>query len=138
MGVLFVFYDRYINLCKERGISPSKAAEEIGINKASVTNWKKRGYTPRADLLQRIADYFGVTTDYLLGKVSVPFLSADKKGLLQVDLDALAGTKKRPTPEDGDGLDELDQQLIELMKLLSADQKEFLLAQLITLTGQGK
>ena len=46
--------------------------------------------------------------------------------------------KKKPTPEDGDGLDDQDRQLMELIKLLSADQKEFLLAQLLTLTGQGK
>lgn len=46
--------------------------------------------------------------------------------------------QKKPTPEDGDGLDEQDRQLLELMKLLSADQKKFLLAQLLTLTGQGK
>ncbi len=135
--VIFVFYDKYANLCKEKGISPSKAAEEIGINKASVTNWKKRGYTPRAEILHRIADYFGVTVDYLLGKVDLPFLSKDDKGLLDIDEYALTETKK-PVPTDGDGLDEQDRQLVELMKLLTADQKEFLRAQLLTLTGQGK
>ena len=34
--------------------------------------WKKRGYTPRAEVLHKIADYFGVTVDYLLGKVDLP------------------------------------------------------------------
>lgn len=62
-----MFYDRYMDLCQKRGMSPSKAAAEIGLNKASVTNWKKNGYTPRADVLQRIADYFGVSADYLIG-----------------------------------------------------------------------
>ena len=62
-----MFYDRYAALCQERGITLSKAAEEIGINKASVTNWKKNGYTPRAEALQKIADYFGVSATYLLG-----------------------------------------------------------------------
>lgn len=62
-----MFYDRYVAICQSKGISPSKAAEEIGLNKASVTNWKKSGYTPRADTLQRIADYFGVSVAFLLG-----------------------------------------------------------------------
>lgn len=62
-----MFYDRYVAICQSKGISPSKAAEEIGLNKASVTNWKKSGYTPRADTLQRIADYFGVSVALLLG-----------------------------------------------------------------------
>ena len=62
-----MFYDRYAALCQEKNLTPSKAAEEIGLNKASVTNWKKNGYTPRADVLQRIADYFGVSVSFLLG-----------------------------------------------------------------------
>lgn len=61
-----MFYDKYIALCEEKGISPSKAAVEIGLNKASVTNWKKNGYTPRADVLQRIAEYFGVSVGCLV------------------------------------------------------------------------
>lgn len=62
-----MFYDRYAILCQEKNLTPSKAAEEIGLNKASVTNWKKNGYTPRADVLQRLADYFGVSVSFLLG-----------------------------------------------------------------------
>lgn len=61
-----MFYDRYVGLCSEKGISPSRAAEEIGLNKASVTNWKKNGYTPRAEVLQRIAEYFGVSVGFLV------------------------------------------------------------------------
>lgn len=61
-----MFYDRYISLCQEMGIAPSKAAEEIGINKASVTNWKKNGYTPRANVLQRVAEYFDVSMSFLV------------------------------------------------------------------------
>ncbi len=63
-----MFYDKFVELCKEKGISPSKSAAEIGFDKSSVTNWKKRGYTPKQEILTKIADYFGVTIDYLLGK----------------------------------------------------------------------
>lgn len=117
-----MFYDKYANLCKEKGISPSKAAEEIGINKASVTNWKKRGYTPRAEILHRIADYFGVTVDYLLGKVDLPFLSKDDKGLLDIDEYALTETKK-PAPTDGDG-PTLDANLVERLIQLTPEERE--------------
>lgn len=60
------FYDLFSDLCKRKGVKPSRAATELGINRSNVTNWKNGGYTPRGDTLQRIADYFGVTTDYLL------------------------------------------------------------------------
>lgn len=63
-----MFYDVYADLCKRIGKKPSAVAEELKINKSNVSNWKNNGYTPRGEALQRIADYFGVTTDYLLGK----------------------------------------------------------------------
>lgn len=61
-----MFYDNYVKLCKEIGKSPSAVAEELGINKSNVSNWKNNGYTPRGTALNKIADYFGVSTDYLL------------------------------------------------------------------------
>lgn len=65
-----MFYDRYAVLCKEKGISPSKAATEMGINKATVSVWKTKGTSPQIVQLEKIADYFDVSTDYLLGKTS--------------------------------------------------------------------
>ena len=62
----FMFYDQYCLLCKQAGISPSKAAQEMGIAKSTVSVWKNRGTTPQAEQLQKIAEYFNVTTDYLL------------------------------------------------------------------------
>lgn len=72
-----MFYDRYAVLCKEKGISPSKAATEMGINKATVSIWKTKGTSPQIVQLEKIADYFDVSTDYLLGKTSQKNHSAD-------------------------------------------------------------
>lgn len=65
-GGVFMFYDNFKTLCDKKGISVSKAAEEIGFNKATVTWWKRQGLTPRTENLYKIADYFGVTPEYLL------------------------------------------------------------------------
>lgn len=62
-----MFYDKYVSLCAQKGVTPSAAAKEIGINKAAVSNWKHRRNGPSDITVQKIADYFGVTTDYLLG-----------------------------------------------------------------------
>lgn len=62
-----MFYDVYCDLCARRKISPTRAAIEIGLSKGTPTTWKKMGTTPQAAQLQKIADYFGVTVDYLLG-----------------------------------------------------------------------
>ena len=62
-----MFYDVFSNLCKEIGKSPSRAAIEMGINKGTVSVWKKKGTTPQSEILQKVADYFGVSVDFLLG-----------------------------------------------------------------------
>ena len=61
-----MFYDIYCALCEKNGLAPSGAASKIGFNRASVTVWKNTGKAPKQDLLLKIADFFGVTTDYLL------------------------------------------------------------------------
>lgn len=62
-----MFYDTFKDLCDARGISCKKAAIEIGLSNSLPTAWKKRGLTPKADTLSKIADYFGIPVDYLLG-----------------------------------------------------------------------
>ena len=62
-----MFYDVYCALCAREGLTPSGAAAKIGFNRASVTVWKTKGSAPRQGLLVKIADFFHVTTDYLLG-----------------------------------------------------------------------
>lgn len=63
-----MFFDRFKQLCDQRGISCNRAAKEMGLSNATPTAWKKRGLTPKADTLAIIANYFDVTTDYLLGE----------------------------------------------------------------------
>ena len=58
-----MFYDIFLNLCQKRGIKPSRAAEECGINKSNVSNWKSNGYVPRGEALGKLATYFGVSVD---------------------------------------------------------------------------
>lgn len=60
------FYDKFEILCKENGVTPTRIAREIGIAQQSVSLWKRRGSIPSGENLQKLADYFGVTVDYLL------------------------------------------------------------------------
>lgn len=65
-----MFYDNYVNLCNSIKKAPSAAAIEMGFEKSSVTRWKN-GSTPTDASLQKIAEYFGVTTDYLKAEATV-------------------------------------------------------------------
>lgn len=62
-----MFFDTFFDLCKKKGVSCKRAAEEIGLSNSITTKWKKTGATPSGDTLRKIADYFGVSVGYLLG-----------------------------------------------------------------------
>ena len=62
-----MFYDIVNELCKERKTTITKMSEEIGLSNAAATSWKK-GAVPKSSTLEKISVYFGVSTDYLLGK----------------------------------------------------------------------
>ena len=62
-----MFYDVFVDLCAKKGKAPSAVALELGCSKSMVSGWKVRGTSPTDTNLRRIADYFGVTVDYLLG-----------------------------------------------------------------------
>lgn len=89
---------------KELGIKGSKMCDDLGISRSTLTELRKgRAATLKADRAAAIANYLGVTVDYLLGNVGEPFLFKDEKGILHIDDDALVGIKKAPTPEGGRG-----------------------------------
>lgn len=62
-----MFFDVFCALCEKRGISVTKATVNMGLSRTIGTKWKKTGAIPNGDTLNTIANYFGVTTDYLLG-----------------------------------------------------------------------
>ena len=62
-------YDRIKMLAEERGMSIRKAEQEIGIPNGIVGSWRKSN--PMQSSLQKVADYFNVSIDYLTGKSEV-------------------------------------------------------------------
>jgi len=62
-----VFFNRFKALCDEKNISVYRACTDIGLNRSAVAKWKDGG-KPNGTTAAKLADYFGVTTDYLLGQ----------------------------------------------------------------------
>ena len=73
------FFEQYKKICEARGISLNGAAKEIGLPSSSVTHWKD-GAIPRMKTMQKIADYVGVTTDYLMGYTDIKEKSPAEAG----------------------------------------------------------
>ncbi|MBR5583308.1 MAG: helix-turn-helix transcriptional regulator [Lachnospiraceae bacterium] len=63
-----MYYENFEALCKKHKTNASRVSKATGISTATLTSWKKGAYTPKADKLQKIADYFGVSLAYLLGQ----------------------------------------------------------------------
>lgn len=61
-----IFFTRFQHLCRRNGTTVNAVGREIGASSGSITAWKN-GTDPRSSTLAKIAEYFGVTTDYLLG-----------------------------------------------------------------------
>lgn len=59
-------YDIFEKLCGEKGITPYRVCKETGLTTSTISNWKAGRYTPKADKLQKIADFFGVSVEYLM------------------------------------------------------------------------
>ena len=62
-----MFYDKFILLCKERNVAPTRVLLDIGLSKSAQNKWAK-GAKPGSDAVHKLADYFNVSTDYLLDK----------------------------------------------------------------------
>lgn len=59
-------YEIFEKLCDKTGVTPYRVCKETGITTATISNWKAGRYVPKADKLQKIAEYFGVSLSFLL------------------------------------------------------------------------
>lgn len=59
--------ERIKELRTERKISQKKLAEEIGVDKRAVIFWEQQINEPKASYIKKMAEYFNVSADYLLG-----------------------------------------------------------------------
>ena len=90
------FYERVIQLLKEKKISQTAFLEQLGMGKNQLTQWKK-GRLPYKSTLEAIARYFDVSVDYLLGKTDER--KPDSQNEDEAIKVALFGGDKEVTPE---------------------------------------
>lgn len=59
-------YEIFEQLLQKHNVTSYKVAKEAGVTQTALSNWKAGKSTPTTKTLQKIADYFGVTIDYLM------------------------------------------------------------------------
>jgi len=76
------FMDRVESILKEKRLTQKELAEELMLRRPTLSDWKKNGAVPAADICLRIADYLGVSVEWLVtGKESG--LTSEEKTLLK-------------------------------------------------------
>lgn len=62
-----IFAQRLRELRQEKGLSMKQLAKELDTTDAAISNWENEINEPKISYLKAIAQYFGVSADYLLG-----------------------------------------------------------------------
>lgn len=83
-----MFPERIKYLRQTQGINQVQLAEKLGTTKQSISNWENDNIVPSIDMLERIADFFKVSTDYLLGREEKPMT-----GIRLLDVTGLTATQ---------------------------------------------
>ena len=65
-------YEIFVQLLDRTGKKASDVAKATGIPSSTFSDWKKGKSSPKAEKLQKIADYFGVSVDYLMTEKEEP------------------------------------------------------------------
>lgn len=90
-----------------RGISQVELGEKLNVSKQSISNWENGNIQPSIEMLMKIADFFSVSTDFLLGldnrtSIIVDGLSTEELSHIRVIIDDLVAAKRRMGIEQND------------------------------------
>lgn len=110
-----MFWENFCSCCQKHSKTPNAVCKELGLSNATATKWKN-GSVPQNRTLKKIADYFNVSIDYLLGKTDIPQPpSLDEQ--LSGELFALYG-------EVHDLTDEEKQKVLDFIKFTKSQRKD--------------
>ena len=65
-----MFLERFESLMRERNLTKAQLIRATGITEGAIDGWRKKGTLPTSEYLGRLADFFEVSVDYLLGRQS--------------------------------------------------------------------
>jgi len=72
------FGSRLSELRKNKNLTMKDLANEIGVSRTTISRYENDSRQPSKEVLEVLADYFEVTTDYLLGRTNQKYFSQDE------------------------------------------------------------
>ena len=89
------FKERFDSLCREKGETPTSIGTQLGFSRGTVSKWRSGKFVPGEKSLNRLAEFFGVSIDYLLGKSEIRCAEAEFDNSQRAKL-ILFGTEEVP------------------------------------------
>ena len=77
-GVNYVLHRKLVELRKSKGITQKELAKRLNITRSALSQYEIGTRNPDYETLQRMADYFEVTTDVLLGRIATPEIKKEQ------------------------------------------------------------
>ena len=82
MAEILTFMDRVEVILKQKKLTQKELAEDLSLRRPTLSEWKRNGAVPAADVCIRIADYLNVSVEWLVtGKEKG--LSSEERNLLR-------------------------------------------------------
>jgi len=73
-------YEIYLKLLREKGLRASDVSKATGIPPSTFTDWKTGRSKPKQEKLEKLAEFFEVSVDYLLGRAAVEEVKPAEEG----------------------------------------------------------
>ncbi|MGG3773061.1 helix-turn-helix domain-containing protein [Heyndrickxia faecalis] len=80
-----MFGKRLSALRKQKGLSQYELADRLGYSRGQIANYEQGKREPDYETLRKIADFFDVTTDYLLGRTDIRTLNEEDDSLAEIN-----------------------------------------------------
>lgn len=113
---MFPTFEIVKELCRRQGISLNTLEERIGFSRNSLYSWKNS--EPKPKKLNAVADYFNVSTDYLLGRTDNPAIAKDTVTTADGRIVDLSNLRERVVLFDGKPLSDDDvDKIAQIIKL---------------------
>lgn len=114
---MFETFEKIKSLAKKQGISLNTLEDRVGLGKNYIYSLKNKK-TPSAEHISKIADYFNVSTDYLLGRTDNPAIAGDTVTTPDGRIVDLSNLRERVVLFDGKPLSDDDvDKIAQIIKL---------------------
>jgi len=90
-----MFPERLRQLREERAMSQEQLGRQLSVTKGTISMYETGKRQPDAEITQRIADFFGVSVDYLWGRTDARELPTEEELLAQLPPEVKAAFRGR-------------------------------------------